>query len=262
MAFGKTGIDWRSTKAAVWRSNRHFLKPINQIDMVDADTLIGIDEQKALLYKNTESFLRGKPCCHALLWGAYGTGKSSLIRTLLTRYHSYGLRMIEIPRDDLNLLPDIIDDLHDHNHHFIMYCDDLLLDGDEEQREYRLLKNVMEGTLEQPPNNVLIYATSNWQRLMHGQAADNLNVSAVHDVERSGETVSGYSPLMDHFGLSLSFELMTEEAYLTIVDNLFRRVKVDKEQLHEEALRFAMQHGGGPSGRTAHHFLNHYQIYL
>ena len=204
MAFGKTGIDWRSTKAAVWRSNRHFLKPINQIDLVEADTLIGIDDQKALLYKNTENFLRGKPCCHVLLWGACGTGKSSLIKTLLTRYHSYGLRLIEIPRDDLNLLPDIIDDIHDHNHHFIVYCDDLLLDGDEEQREYRLLKSIMEGTLEQPPNNVLVYATSSRQQLMSGQVADNLNVSAVHNVEQPEKTMSAYPSLVDHFGLSLS----------------------------------------------------------
>ncbi|MGB0846640.1 MAG: ATP-binding protein [Thiolinea sp.] len=259
MAFGKTGIDWRSTKAAVWRSNRHFLKPINRVDMIDADTLIGIDDQKALLYKNTENFLRGKSCCHALLWGARGVGKSSLMKTLLTRYHSYGLRMIQTPREDLHVLPDIIDDIHDHNHHFIIYCDDLLFD--EGQSEYRMLKGVMEGTLETPPSNVLVYATSNRQQLMPGQMADNLNISHVNGAERSAETIDECLSLADHFGLSLSFEPMTGEAYLTIVDNLFKRVKVDQEQLHEEAMRFAMQRGG-PSGRTARHFLNHYQIYL
>lgn len=258
MAFGKTGIDWRSTQAAVWRSNRHLLKPIDRVDSVDANVLIGIDDQKALLYKNTENFLRGKSCCHTLLWGAPGVGKSSLMKTLLARYHSYGLRIIQIPRDDLPVLPDIIDDIHDHNHHFIIYCDDLLFGKD--QSEYRALKDITEGTLESPPTNVLVYATSGNQQLISEQLADNLNLSQVDSTDSSVKA-GGYRSFADYFGLFLSFELMTEETYLTIVDNLFKRVKVDREQLHEEALRFAVQRGG-PSGRTARHFLNHYQIYL
>ncbi len=258
MAFGKTGIDWRSTLAAVWRSNRHFLKPIAQAEMIAPDSLLGIDEQKALLYKNTENFLRGKPASHALLWGARGVGKSSLIKTLLTRYHSYGLRIIEIPKGDLHLLPDITDDLRDHHHHFIIYCDDMTFD--EGQSEYCLLKSTMEGALEPPPANVLIYATSNRRHLMPEQMADNLNRR--HDdppARENGQEV--YLSLADRFGLSLSFTPMDREIYLAIVDNLFKGKAVEKEALHEEAIRFAMQRGGH-SGRTARHFLNHYQMYL
>lgn len=259
MAFGKTGIDWRSTTAAIWRSNRHFLKPISQVNLVDPDSLIGIEDQKALLYKNTENFLRGKPCSHALLWGGRGVGKSSLVKTLLTRYQSYGLRIIQMPREDIHLLAQITDDIHDHKHHFIIYCDDLLLA--ENHREYRVLKGIMEGTLEKPPTNILVYATTNQQQLMPGEMTDNLNVNYSVDSENPAEALSECLSLADHFGLSLSFDPMTEETYLAIVDNLFKRINVDNEQLHEEAISFAKQRGGF-GGRTARHFLNHYQIYL
>ena len=259
MAFGKTGIDWRSTKAAVWRSNRHLLKPIDRIDLVDAETLLGIDDQKALLYNNTENFLRGKPCCHALLWGSRGIGKWSLLKTLLTRYHSYGLRLIQISAQDLQVLPDILDDMHDHNHHFIICCDNL--SSDDSPHKYRILKDITEGTLETPPDNILVYATVDNQQSISGQIADNLNLTQVDGTEPPTKTVNECWSVVDYFGLFLSFEPMTEETYLTVVDDLFKRVKIDSEQLHEEAIRFAMQRGG-PSGRTARHFLNHYQIYL
>ena len=258
MAFGKTGIDWRSTVAAVWRSNRHFLKPITQVELIAPDSLLGIDEQKALLYKNTENFLRGKPSSHALLWGARGVGKTALIKTLLTRYHSYGLRIIEIPKADLHLLPDITDDLREHHHHFILYCDDLTFE--EGQREYGLLKSMMEGSLETPPTNVLIYATSNSRTLLPAQRAANLNRNP--RLEPAQPTVEDENfSLTDDFGLSLSFDPMDKEIYLAIVDQLFKGKAIDRSALHEEALRFAADRGGY-SGRTARHFLTHYQIYM
>lgn len=258
MAFGKTGVDWRSTKAAVWRSNRHFLKPVTQPDLVDPESLLGIDDQKSLLYKNTENFLRNQPCCHALLWGARGVGKSSLIKTLLTRYHRVGLRLIQLPKTDLHLLPDITDDISDHSQHFIIYCDDLSFD--EGLGEYQMLKSTITGTLEKPPSNVLIYVTSNRSRLMPEYLADNFNAHAGEEIQHE-EGFDERLSLIDRFGLSLSFPPMTEEIYLTIVDNLFRSVRVDKQQLHEEANRFALQRGGH-SGQTARHFFNHYHIYL
>lgn len=257
MAFGKTGIDWRSTIAAVWRSNRHFLKPITQVELIAPDSLLGIDEQKALLYKNTENFLRGKPSSHALLWGARGVGKTSLIKTLLTRYHSYGLRIIEIPKADLHLLPDITDDLREHHHHFILYCDDLTFE--EGQREYSLLKSTMEGALETPPTNVLIYATSNRRSLLPAQFAANFNRDLRTDLAQS--EIDAEFSLADRFGLSLSFEVMDKEIYLAIIDQLFKGKQVDRNALHEEALSFAGERGGY-SGRTARHFLTHYQIYM
>ncbi|TXH67715.1 MAG: DUF815 domain-containing protein [Thiothrix sp.] len=257
MAFGKTGIDWRSTVAAVWRSNRHFLKPITQVELITPDSLLGIDEQKALLYKNTENFLRGKPSSHALLWGARGVGKTSLIKTLLTRYHSYGLRIIEIPKTDLHLLPDITDDLREQHHHFIIYCDDLTFE--EGQREYSLLKSTMEGALETPPTNVLIYATSNRRSLLPAKLAANFNRDLRTDSAKSDE--DDHYVLADRFGLSLSFETMDKEIYLAIIDQLFKGKQVERSALHEEALTFASDRGGY-SGRTARHFLTHYQIYM
>lgn len=258
MAFGKTGIDWRSTIAAVWRSNRHFLKPITQVDLIAPDSLLGIDEQKALLYKNTENFLRGKPSSHALLWGARGVGKTTLIKTLLTRYHTYGLRIIEIPKADLHLLPDITDDLREHHHHFILYCDDLTFE--EGQTEYRLLKSTMEGALETPPTNVLVYATSNRHALLPAQMAANLNRD-LRSEQAQAEADHEYLSLADYFGLSLSFAPMDKDTYLAIVDQLFKGKTIDRSALHEEALRFAADRGGY-SGRTARHFLTHYQIYM
>jgi hypothetical protein len=232
MAFGKLTIDWRSTIAAVWRSNRHFLKPITNVDLVNPDTLLGIDEQKDAIFRNTEHFLRGKPSSHTLLWGARGVGKSSLIKAVLTRYHTYGLRMIQIPKDDLHLLVDITDEIVDSHHRFIIYCDDLTFE--EGPSEYRMLKSTMEGTLEKPPENVLIYATSN------------------HHPNEAEGTIS----LADRFGLSLPFNPMSHDTYLEIVDKLFKGRVQDSDLLHQEALNFATERGGH-SGRTARHFLNH-----
>lgn len=259
MAFGKTGIDWRTTIAAVWRSNRHFLKPIVDVDMVNPDSLLGIDEQKKRLFKNTENFLQNRPACHSLLWGSRGVGKSSLMKAVLSRYHSYGLRMIQLPKDDLHLLLDITDDIHDHSHKFIIYCDDLSFDAG--QGEYRSLKSMMEGTLEKPPENVLIYATSNRQHLMPEKMSNNLAAAQIDGEIHPGEALEERMSLADRFGVSLSFAPMTQDVYLDVVDLLFSTYKVDKEALHEEALSFATQRGSR-SGRTARHFLSHYQMSL
>lgn len=247
MAFGKLTIDWRSSIAAVWRSNRHFLKPISNVDLVNPDTLLGIDAQKEALFRNTENFLRGKPASHALLWGARGVGKSSLIKATLTRYHTYGLRMIQIPKEDLHLLVDITDEIVDSHHRFIVYIDDLTF---EEQRgEYRMLKSTMEGTLEKPPANVLIYGTSVCRRLTPSNADSDSDKPLAELMEES-------LSLSDRFGLSLPFNPMGQETYLEIVDNLFKGRVQDTELLHQEALAFAAERGG-VSGRAARHFFNH-----
>ncbi len=260
MAFGKTGIDWHSTLAAVWRTNRHFLKPVTQVDLVDPDSLLGIDEQKALLYRNTENFLRGKPASHALLWGAQGVGKSSLIKTLITRYHTYGLRLIQIPREDLNILLDLMDEVQDYSQHFIIYCDDIGFKQSE--CGYHVLKSALEGTLEKLPKNVLIYATSNRQDLIPESMADNVNVSeAMPPLQPRTSNFSECQLLVDRFGLSLAFNPMERETYLAIVDRLFQGKNIDRKMLHEEAMHFAAKRSGH-SGRTARHFFNHYQMYL
>lgn len=256
MAFGKLTIDWRSTLAAVWRSNRHFLKPIRNVDLVNPDTLQGIEAQKNALFSNTEHFLRGKPASHALLWGARGVGKSSLIKAVLTRYHTYGLRMIQISKDDLSVLVDITDEIVDSHHRFIIYCDDLTFD--EGQGEYRMLKSTMEGTLEKPPENVLIYATSNRRQVMPEY---NPESNPVNSEIYLGEALEDKLSLADRFGLSLPFHSMNKDIYLEIVDKLFKGRVQDAELLHQEALTFAIERGG-QSGRTARHFFNHCQTGL
>ena len=251
MAFGKLTIDWRSTLAAVWRSNRHFLKPIRNVDLVNPDNLQGIDEHKEKLFRNTEHFLRGKPASHALLWGASGAGKSSLIKAILTRYHTYGLRMIQISKDDLGVLVDITDEIVDSHHPFIIYCDDL--DFDEGKSEYRMLKSILEGTLEKPPENVLIYATSNCNKTtLEKMLKGEMPMDNVTENKRL---------LADRFGLSLPFHPMNKDTYLDIVDKLFKGRVQDSELLHQEATTFATGRGG-QSGRTARHFFNHCQTGL
>lgn len=260
MAFGKLTIDWRSTIAAVWRSNRHFLKPLRNVDLVNPDTLLGIDDQKDAIFRNTEHFLRGKPASHVLLWGARGVGKSSLIKAVLSRYHTYGLRMIQISKDDLGVLVDITDEIVDSSHHrFIIYIDDLTFE--EGSGEYRQLKSTMEGTLEKPPENVLIYATSNRRHLMPERMSDNLATTYVDGEIHPGEAVEDKLSLADRFGLSLPFRPMNKDIYLDIVDKLFKGRVQDKELMHQEALAFAIERGG-TSGRTARHFFNHCQTGL
>ncbi len=253
MAFGKLTIDWRSTLAAVWRSNRHFLKPIRNVDLVNPDTLQGVDEQRDALFRNTEHFLRGKPASHALLWGARGVGKSSLIKAVLTRYHTYGLRMIQISKDDLGVLVDITDEIMDSNHRFIIYCDDLTFD--EASGDYRTLKSIMEGTLEKPPENVLIYATSNCRSSVLQERSSGRAAPA------KDNNTEDKRQLVDRFGLSLPFHPMNQDTYLEIVDKLFKGRVQDAELLHQEASAFASERGGN-SGRTARHFFNHCQTGL
>lgn len=259
MAFGKLTIDWRSTIAAVWRSNRHFLKPIMRVDLVNPDTLLGIDSQKEAIFRNTEHFLRGKPSSHTLLWGARGAGKSSLIKAVLTRYHTYGLRMIQIPKDDLHLLVDIIDEITDSHHRFIIYCDDLTFDAN--SGEYRQLKSTMEGTLEKPPENVLIYATSNRRHLLPEHISENQATTTIDGEIHPSEAIEDKLSLADRFGLSLSFPPMSQDTYLEVIDELFKGRVQDKELLHQEAIAFATQRGGR-SGRTARHFFNHCNVNL
>lgn len=259
MAFGKLTIDWRSTIAAVWRSNRHFLKPIRNVDLVNPDTLQGVDAQKDAIFRNTEHFLRGKPSSHALLWGARGVGKSSLIKAVLTRYHTYGLRMIQISKDDLGVLVDITDEIVDSHYRFIIYCDDLTFD--EAQGEYRMLKSIMEGTLEKPPENVLIYATSNCPNMMLAQTSDDLPTGLPSRAAHPDAAIEERLSLTSRFSLSLPFRPMNKDTYLEIVDKLFKGRVQDAELLHQEALAFAVERGG-QSGRTARHFFNHCQTDL
>lgn len=247
---GTDSLNWTTTPAAVWRRHRSGLRPIRRLDPIRWHELTGIDRQQQALARNTERFLAGQPSNNALLWGARGTGKSSLIKALLNRYQSRGLRMIEVDKDDLVNLPEIVDEICEQPFRFVIFCDDLSFDVGE--TGYKALKSVLEGSLELPPENVRVYATSNRRHLMPEFMADNLK-SEMRDGElHPAEAIEEQVSLADRFGLQLSFYAFSQAVYLEAVDALFPGV-TDRESLHREAIRFATAKGVR-NGRTAQQF--------
>jgi predicted AAA+ superfamily ATPase len=249
-------IDWNHTLAAVWRQRRQHLHPVTSLDPVCVDSLVGIDRQKRELRINTERFLAGKPANNALLWGARGTGKSSLIKAMLNEYHARGLRLVEIYRDDLRQLPEIIDDIRELPQRFIVYTDDFSFEANE--NAYVALKSVLEGSIELPPANVLLYATSNRRHLLPEYQADNVGTKLVDGELHFSDTVEEKLSLSDRFGLWLSFYQPDLDGYLAIVDSYFPDYPGDRAALHEAARLFAMTRASR-SGRTARQFFNAYK---
>jgi uncharacterized protein len=246
-------IDWNTTSAAVWRQRKKYLRPVVNIDPIQLDELLGIESQKQQMLQNTERFLTGKPANNALLWGARGTGKSSLIKSLLNAYHARGLRLIEVDKQDLVYLPEIVDDIRLLPQRFVIYCDDLSFEASDSQ--YKSLKSVLQGSIELPPDNVLIYATSNRRHLMPEHMRDNLDSHLVGDEVHYSDTIEEKISLSDRFGLRLGFYPQTIKAYLDIIDSLFPDYAGERAHLHKAALDFAHQHAS-KSGRTAKQFYN------
>ncbi len=212
---------------------------------------------KNQLIDNTERFIAHQPANNALLWGTRGTGKSSLIKALLNTYSSQGLRLIEIDKADLVNLPEIVDDIRDLPQRFIIYCDDLSFE--QHETTYKTLKRVLEGSIEQPPENILLYATSNRRHLMPEYKQDNLDTRLVDGEIHYAEAIEEKMALSDRFGLWLSFYPNNMVQYLQIVDSYFPDVSGDRKQLHNAAKLFAMTRAS-KSGRTAQQFFNSYGI--
>jgi predicted AAA+ superfamily ATPase len=248
-------IDWNTTLAAIWRQRKEYLRPVRNVDPIRLPSLLGIDAQKQQLMRNTERFLSGLPANNALLWGARGTGKSSLIKALLNEYHERGLRMIEVDKEDLIYLPEIVDEIRDLTHRFIIFCDDLSFETGESR--YKALKSVLEGSIEQPPENVLLYATSNRRHLLPEYLEDNLDSRLVQGEIHHSEAVEEKISLSDRFGLWLSFYPINNDEYLRIVDSYFTAFAGDRTALHAAALEFAALRAS-KSGRTARQFYNWY----
>lgn len=247
--------DWDTVHAAIWRERRQQLKPITRIDPVDLDTLVGIDRQKQELVDNTGRFLSKLPANNALLWGARGTGKSSLIKAILNEYKAKGLRMIEVYRDDLHSLPDIVDAIADSEYRFLVYCDDFSFEAND--NAYVGLKTLLEGSIEQPPENVLLYATSNRRHLMPEYMEDNLASKIIDGELHYADAIEEKISLSDRFGLWLSFYQPDQQGYLEIVDSYFPDYAGDRAALHEAAKLFANARASR-SGRTARQFFNFY----
>jgi len=252
----KQTVDFSKDYAAIWRAKKEFLKPVKQIDAMSFDDLVGIEFQKKELIKNTERFLQGLPSNNVLLWGARGTGKSSLIKALLNTYKDDGLRVIEIDREDLDDLIEIADILREQPYRFLIFCDDLSFE--EGEKGYKGLKRILEGSIESPPQNLKIYATSNRRHLITEYHRDNEGTKIGNNGEiHYGDSVEEKISLSDRFGLWLSFYHGSQEEYLSVVDNYFKKYKGDRTLLHKEALLFA-QSRASKSARTAKQFYNSY----
>ncbi len=243
-------IDWKSAEAAVWRRHASGLRPIRRLDKVAWDALHGIDTQKKHIAENTERFLAGHPANNVLLWGSRGSGKSSLIKALISKYSVKGLRIIEVDKDDLINLNEIVDSICDEPYRFIIYCDDLSFEAGE--TAFKPLKSVLEGSLELPPENVLFYATSNRRHLMPDYMADNLSTDLKDGDIHPGEGIEEQVSLADRFGMQLAFYVISQQTYLEMIDKLFPETE-DRRALHQSAIRFATQKGAR-NGRTANQF--------
>lgn len=250
--------DWQQATAFRWRQGQPGypggrLQAVLHPHAIDLDDLCGIDAQRELLETNTRQFIDGHPANNALLWGSRGTGKSSLIKALLHRYSNAGLRLIEVEKQQLLDLDQIIDRIWDRPERFILFCDDLSFEADE--GGYKALKAVLDGSITAPADNLLVYATSNRRHLLPEFQSDNQQTRHIDGEIHHGEAVEEKISLSERFGLWLSFHPFNQDAYLDIVyhwlDQLGASYRV--EQLRPEALRWALAHGSR-SGRSAWQF--------
>jgi predicted AAA+ superfamily ATPase len=248
-------VNWDNIYAAVWRQQKQYLRAIQDTDRVSLDSLTGIDRQKSELVRNTERFVAGKPANNALLWGARGTGKSSLIKAVFNRFRNSNLRLIEVYKNDLASLPEIVDDIRGVSYRFIVYCDDFSFG--ENENSYVALKTILEGSIEPPPGNVILYVTSNRRHLLPEYMKDNRDSTIIDGELHYSDAIEERISLSDRFGLWLSFYAPDQQGYLDIVDDYFPGDDIDRAALHEAALKFA-QTRASRSGRTARQFYNYY----
>lgn len=213
----RVDVDWNSTVAARWfREGRGgYLQPLQVSLDLSLRDLVGVDTQRDQLARNTQQFVSGLPANHVLLWGSRGTGKSSLVRALLAEHAKSGLRLIEIERDYLADLPRVVELLSGLPQRFVLFCDDLSFESGE--GDYRVLKSVLDGSLERAPDNVLLYATSNRRHLVPEKESDNDNWKHVEGELHPSEAVEDKIALSDRFGLWLSFYPFTQDHFLAVV---------------------------------------------
>lgn len=245
--------DW-SAPAYLWRSlgQTGFLQPVHDPHIVRLGNLHGIDEQKALLQRNTLQFVRGLPANNALLWGSRGTGKSSLVKALLGEFQGQGLRLVGVARQDLHQLPDIIAQLQPRPEHYVIFADDLSFESDD--ASYKQLKALLDGSVAAPPQNILLYATSNRRHLIPEYMQDNLEARRVNGEIHPGETTEETVSLSERFGLWLSFYPFDQDTYLEIARNWLSSFGMDLTAgARDEALRYALARGSR-SGRVANQF--------
>jgi uncharacterized protein len=241
------------TDAFVWHPDGR-LTPVPRVSRVDIGLLKGIDRMRDILIDNTERFAKGLPANNALLWGARGMGKSSLVKAAhasinLKRKPADRLKLVEIHREDIESLPELMDLLRSSPFYFIVFCDDLSFDGND--ASYKSLKAVLEGGIEGRPDNVILYATSNRRHLLSREMIENERSTAINPGEAVEEKVS----LSDRFGLWLGFHRCSQDEYLAMVKGYCDHfgIKLTEGELEREALEWSTTRGSR-SGRVAWQF--------
>ena len=250
--------DFEAAEAFVWSADSERFEPVSKVNRVPLALLKGLDGVVPQLIANTEQFARGLPANNALLWGARGMGKSSLVKAahadvrqrLAGELGSRGdLKLVEIHREDINSLPRCLAAMRASPHRFIVFCDDLSFDKDD--TSYKSLKAVLEGGIEGRPENVIFYATSNRRHLMPRDMVDNERSTAINPSEAVEEKVS----LSDRFGLWLGFHNCSQDDYFAMVEGYAEHfdLPISREELRREAIEWSMTRGGR-SGRVAWQF--------
>jgi predicted AAA+ superfamily ATPase len=254
--------DWSASVAFRYRkrqTGRGGLEPVRHVAQLALTDLQEIDGQKEKIQRNTEQFVKGLPANNVLLTGARGTGKSSLIKACLSAYSSQGLRLIEVDKDDLTDLPDIIELVSERSEKFMIFCDDLSFEDGEPG--YKALKSILDGSIAAATPNVLIYATSNRRHLLPEYMKENLTYTHTDDGEvHPGEGVEEKISLSERFGLWVSFYPFSQDEYLTIAAQWLSSFGVTPaaiEAAKPEALVWALERGSR-SGRVAYQFARDY----
>jgi predicted AAA+ superfamily ATPase len=264
--------DFEAAEAFVWHADRQTFEPVANVNRVPLALLKALDHVAPQLAANTERFARRLPANNALLWGARGMGKSSLVKAVHAdvrrrlgkelKARGSDLKLVEIHREDIASLPHCLAAMRSSEHRFIVFCDDLSFDKDD--TSYKSLKAVLEGGIEGRPENVIFYATSNRRHLMPEYFSENLETKHVGEEVHPGESVEEKISLSERFGLWISFYPFSQDDYLAAVASWLDafgvpapRTKRDETERHRDALQFALQRGSR-SGRIAWQFARGY----
>jgi uncharacterized protein len=256
-----TAPDWAASIAFRYRKRggSGLIDPVRHVASIRLSDLVEVEPQKQRLLRNTEQFVAGAQANNVLLTGARGTGKSSLIKACLNEFAARGLRLIEVDKTDLVDLPDIVDLVAERPERFIVFCDDLSFD--EGEPGYKALKSILDGSISQASDNLLIYATSNRRHLLPEYMADNLTYKHLENGEvHPGEVVEEKISLSERFGLWVSFYPFSQQEYLAIVAQWLRGFDVAEEAIvaaRSESLVWALERGSR-SGRVAFQFAKDY----
>jgi len=254
--------DWNASTAFRYRTRGGSggrLEPVRHVASIRLASLVEVEAQKERIVRNTEQFVAGKAANNVLLTGARGTGKSSLIKACLNEFAAQGLRLIEVDKSDMIDLPDIVDLVADRPERFVIFCDDLSFD--EGEPGYKALKSILDGSVAESTENVLIYATSNRRHLLPEYMKENLSYRHTEDGEvHPGEVIEEKISLSERFGLWVSFYPFSQDEYLAIVAEWLRGFGVGAEAIaaaRQESLVWALERGSR-SGRVAYQFARDY----